>query len=112
MKCSGENVILRGIVHEVSGFPLHFMFYRENLDCFSNRVGSQKMRKNRKSPDRVTFNKKNRVATEMFDSIAKSTFLKRQLTRFSLPFFHKYFPFLTFYSYANEYGCDLCKYFN
>ena len=83
MKCSGENVILRGIVHVVSGFP-----------------------------DRVTFNKKNRVATEMFDSIAKSTFLKRQLTRFSLPFFHKYFPFLTFYSYANEYGCDLCKYFN
>ena len=38
MKCSGENVILRGIVHAVSGFPLHFMFYRGNLDCFSNRV--------------------------------------------------------------------------
>ena len=38
MKCSGENVILRGIVHVVSGFPLHFMFYSGNLDCFSNRV--------------------------------------------------------------------------
>ena len=38
MKCSGENVILRGIVHVVSGFPLHFMLYRGNLDCFSNRV--------------------------------------------------------------------------
>ena len=38
MKCIGENVILRGIVHVVSGFPLHFMFYRGNLDCFSNRV--------------------------------------------------------------------------
>ena len=25
MKCSVENVILRGIVHEVSCFPLHFM---------------------------------------------------------------------------------------
>ena len=25
MKCSGENVILRGIVHVVSCFPLHFM---------------------------------------------------------------------------------------
>ena len=29
MKCSGENVILRGIV---SGFPLHFMFYRGNFE--------------------------------------------------------------------------------
>ena len=38
MKCSGENVILRGIVHAVSGFPLHFMLNRGNLDCFSNRV--------------------------------------------------------------------------
>ena len=38
MKCGGDNVILRGIVHVVSGFPLHFMFYRGNLDCFSNRV--------------------------------------------------------------------------
>ena len=38
MKCSGDNVILRGIVHVVSGFHLHFMFYRGNLDCFSNRV--------------------------------------------------------------------------
>ena len=38
MKCSGENVILRGIVHVVSGFPLHFKLYGGNLDCFSNRV--------------------------------------------------------------------------
>ena len=27
MKCSWENVILRGICHVVSGFPLHFMIY-------------------------------------------------------------------------------------
>ena len=38
MKCSGENVILRGIFHLVSCFPLHFMLFRGNLDCFSNRV--------------------------------------------------------------------------
>ena len=38
MKCSGDNVILRGIVNVVSGFHPHFMFYRGNLDCFSNRV--------------------------------------------------------------------------
>ena len=38
MKCSGENVILHGIVHVVSGFPPHFMLYRGNLDCFSNSV--------------------------------------------------------------------------
>ena len=43
MKCSGENVILRGIVHVVSGFPLHFMFYCGNFDCFSNRVIKQKI---------------------------------------------------------------------
>ena len=35
MKCSGENVILRGKFH-VLGFPLHFMLYRGNLDCFSS----------------------------------------------------------------------------
>ena len=37
MNCSGENVILRGIVHVVlvSCFPLHFMIYRGNFDCFS-----------------------------------------------------------------------------
>ena len=34
MKCSGENVILRGIFDAVSGFPLHFMLYRGNLDFF------------------------------------------------------------------------------
>ena len=34
MKCSGENEILRGIFHVVSGFPLHFMLYRGNLDYF------------------------------------------------------------------------------
>ena len=38
MKCSGENVILRGIFHVVSSFPLHFMLYRVILDCFSNSV--------------------------------------------------------------------------
>ena len=37
MKCGGDNVIILGIVHEVSGFHLHFMFYRGNLDYFSNR---------------------------------------------------------------------------
>ena len=40
MKSSRDNVILRGIVHVVSGFPLHFMFYRGNLDCFSNRAST------------------------------------------------------------------------
>ena len=40
MKCSGENVILRGIFHVVSRFPLLFMLYRGNLDCFSNNVCS------------------------------------------------------------------------
>ena len=29
MKCSGENVILRGIVHVVSGFPLHSCYIAE-----------------------------------------------------------------------------------
>ena len=41
MKCRGENVILR-VIHSsctvVSRFPLHFMFYRGNLDYFSNSV--------------------------------------------------------------------------
>ena len=32
MKCRGENVILRGMLHVVSRFPLHFMLYRGNLD--------------------------------------------------------------------------------
>ena len=41
MKCSRENVILRGIVHVLSGFPLHFMFYRGNLDWFSRRAETQ-----------------------------------------------------------------------
>ena len=38
MKCSGENVILCGIFHAVSCFPLHFMLYRGNFNCFSNRI--------------------------------------------------------------------------
>ena len=38
MKCSGENVILRGIFRVLSCFPLHFLLYRGNFDCFSNRV--------------------------------------------------------------------------
>ena len=29
-------MILRGIFYVVSHFPLHFMLYRGNLDCFSN----------------------------------------------------------------------------
>ena len=32
MKCSGNNVILRGIVHVVSCFPLYFMLYCGNLE--------------------------------------------------------------------------------
>ena len=36
MKCCEENVILPGIFHVVSHFPLLFMLYRGNLDCFSN----------------------------------------------------------------------------
>ena len=40
MKSSRENMILREIVHVVSGFPLQFMLYRGNLDCFSNSVCS------------------------------------------------------------------------
>ena len=39
MKCNGENVILRGIFHVISGFPLHFMLYRGNFYCFSKNVG-------------------------------------------------------------------------
>ena len=38
MKCSGENVIQRGIFHVVSCFPLHFMLYRGNLDYFLDSV--------------------------------------------------------------------------
>ena len=38
MKCSGENVILRGIFHVVSCFPLHFMLYPGNLHYFSISV--------------------------------------------------------------------------
>ena len=42
MKCSGENVILRGIFHVVSCFPLHFMLYRGNFDYFSDSVAIPK----------------------------------------------------------------------
>ena len=31
MKCSRENVTLRGIFHVLSRFPLHFMLYRGNF---------------------------------------------------------------------------------
>ena len=34
MKCSGENVTLRGIFHVVSGFPLHITLYHGNGDYF------------------------------------------------------------------------------
>ena len=38
MKCSGANVILRGLFLVVSCFPKHLMLYNWNLDCFSNSV--------------------------------------------------------------------------
>ena len=40
MKCSGENVILCGIFHvcRMMFSILHFMFYRGNLDYFSEGV--------------------------------------------------------------------------
>ena len=38
MKCNGVNVILRGIVHVVSCFTLHFMLYRGNFNYFSDSV--------------------------------------------------------------------------
>ena len=38
MRCSGENVILRGIFHVLSCFPLHFMLYCGNLDYFLDSV--------------------------------------------------------------------------
>ena len=38
MKCSGENVLLRGIFPVLSCFPLHFLLYRGNLDYFSESV--------------------------------------------------------------------------
>ena len=43
MKCSGENLILRGIFHVVSRFPLLFMLYRGNSESFSNRVYNKQM---------------------------------------------------------------------
>ena len=37
MKFSGENmIVLRGIFHVVSCFPLHFMLYRGHVVCFYN----------------------------------------------------------------------------
>ena len=36
MKCSAENVILRGIFNVLSCIPLHFMLYHGNLDYFSD----------------------------------------------------------------------------
>ena len=38
MKCSRENVILRGKFHVVSCFPLHFILYRRNLDYILDSV--------------------------------------------------------------------------
>ena len=51
MKCSGENVTLRGIFQVVSWFPLHFVLYRGNLDYFSDSVHQWTMRA--KTPDKV-----------------------------------------------------------
>ena len=57
MKCSGENVILRGIFHVVSRFPLHFMLYRGNFDCFSNSAETNNVKderhKSRKLNDQI-----------------------------------------------------------
>ena len=39
MKGSVVNVLLSRIFHVVSGFPLHFMLYCGNFDCFSDDVG-------------------------------------------------------------------------
>ena len=36
LKCTGEKVLLGGILHVESCFPLHFMLYRGNLDYFSD----------------------------------------------------------------------------
>ena len=38
MKCSGENVKIRGIFHVLSCFPLYFILYRRNFDHFSDSV--------------------------------------------------------------------------
>ena len=38
MKCSGENMILRGKFHVVSCFPLHFILYHRNLDYILDSV--------------------------------------------------------------------------
>ena len=40
MKCTGsvENVILRGIFHVISRFPLHFILYCGNVDYFLDSV--------------------------------------------------------------------------
>ena len=43
MKCSGGNVIRRGIFHVVSRFPQHFKLYRGKLDYFSNSAGGLEM---------------------------------------------------------------------
>ena len=40
MKCSGENVILSGIFHVVSRFPLHFILHREILITFLTVIGT------------------------------------------------------------------------
>ena len=40
MKCSKENVILRGIFHVASCFPLHFMLYRGYFYYFLDRAAT------------------------------------------------------------------------
>ena len=34
----GKRDTIRGIVHVVTGFPLHFILYRRNLASFSGRA--------------------------------------------------------------------------
>ena len=38
IKCSGEKVILPGIIHVVSSFLLHFILYRGNVDYVLDSV--------------------------------------------------------------------------
>ena len=61
MKCSEENVILRGIFYVASCFPLHFKLYRENLDYFSDSVDNEyrvPMEKKREKGGRGAVNRK------------------------------------------------------
>ena len=86
MKCSAENVILREIFHVVSGFPLHFMLYPGNLDCFSNSARSKAGRAISKKM--VTIEQKIVLATyqsKYVEGPAVLFFLSCIAIRYSLP---------------------------